>query len=129
MKLLRQLMSGAIGGLLVFNQRRKLLWILGPPRVSESKFQSVSDAEGRPQIWGIFWVPEGTSCRIREVDPGSRAEALGFRAGDLVVAIEGDAPADYWSQNQSASTQRWRIERADDELEIVLSAEALNSDP
>lgn len=113
---------------LVLNQQRRLLWILGPPFIAVSEFQSSLDSEGRPKMWGFFWVPEGKSLRIREVDAGTRAEKLGFRAGDLVVAIEGETPADYWSRNSIASTQRWRIQRDHDELEIVLSAEALNTD-
>lgn len=47
-----------------------------------------------PQLGEFFGVKNGTGVLIRSVEKGSRGEQAGFRAGDIVVKINGSAVND-----------------------------------
>lgn len=47
-----------------------------------------------PQLGEFFGVKNGTGVLIRSVEKGSRGEQAGFRAGDVVVKINGSAVSD-----------------------------------
>lgn len=47
-----------------------------------------------PQLSEFFGVKNGTGVLVRSVEKGSRAEQAGFRAGDVVVKINGAAVSD-----------------------------------
>lgn len=47
-----------------------------------------------PQLGDFFGVKNGNGVLIRSVEKGSRAEQAGFRAGDVIVKVNGDTIAD-----------------------------------
>lgn len=47
-----------------------------------------------PQLGEFFGVKNGTGVLIRSVEKGSRAERAGFRAGDVVIKVNGQAVHD-----------------------------------
>jgi membrane-associated protease RseP (regulator of RpoE activity) len=47
-----------------------------------------------PQLGIYFGVKDGNGVLVRSVDKGSRAEQAGFRAGDVIVKVNGSAVSD-----------------------------------
>lgn len=47
-----------------------------------------------PQLGLYFGVKDGNGVLVRSVDKGSRAEQAGFRAGDVIVKVNGSAVSD-----------------------------------
>jgi membrane-associated protease RseP (regulator of RpoE activity) len=47
-----------------------------------------------PQLGEFFGVKNGSGVLVRSVEKGSRAEKAGFRAGDVVVKVNGEAVHD-----------------------------------
>jgi len=47
-----------------------------------------------PQLGTYFGVKDGNGVLVRSVDRGSRAEQAGFRAGDVIVKVNGSAVSD-----------------------------------
>ena len=44
-----------------------------------------------PQLGDFFGVKDGQGILVRSVEKGSRAEKAGFRAGDVIVRVNGRA--------------------------------------
>jgi len=47
-----------------------------------------------PQLGDYFGAKKGTGVLVRSVEKGSRAEQAGFRAGDVIVKVNGSAVTD-----------------------------------
>lgn len=67
---------------LVLDQKRRMLWLLDEKMISTTKWSGPLDPDGRPAVYGFVGVPDGDAILIKEVDPGSRAERAGLKAGD-----------------------------------------------
>jgi predicted aspartyl protease len=67
---------------LVIDQKRRRLWLLDEIMISTTKWTGPLEPDGRPAVYGFVGVPDGDAILIKEVDPGSRAERAGLKAGD-----------------------------------------------
>ena len=47
-----------------------------------------------PQLGDYFGAKDGKGVLVRSVEKGSRAEQAGFRAGDVIVKVNGESISD-----------------------------------
>jgi serine protease Do len=68
---------------------------VGPIVVYSSPLRSGLMVENlTPQLGDYFGVKSGNGVLVRSVEKGSRAEQAGFRAGDVIVKVNGSAVSD-----------------------------------
>ncbi|MGP9810748.1 RIP metalloprotease RseP [Rhodopseudomonas sp. NSM] len=58
-------------------------------------------------LFSVFGVPS-TSARVDNIQPGSAAEAAGFKPGDVVVAIDGSAIQNFQEMQRTVSIEAGR---------------------
>jgi len=74
-------------------------------------------------LFTAFGVPS-TSARVDGVQPGSAAEAAGFKTGDVVVAIDGSAIQNFLEMQRTVSAEAGRqlkftVKRGDSTVELL----------
>lgn len=104
----------------VIDQEKKLLWLLEENQINTTTWSGPLEPDGRPSVYGFAFLMDGDSFVVREVDPGSRAERAGLKAGDRFVT-GGDEENARDPLRDHPYVVRLHVVRGGEKLEITLS--------
>lgn len=106
---------------LMIDQQRKILWLLDEEMISTTTWAGPLDPDGRPAVYGFVAVPEGDTMLIKEVDPGSRAERAGLKAGDRYRWENTGTTTPGTVAGQAPAEVRLRVTRGAEKFETTMS--------